>query len=222
MPCAPRVSLPTLPAMACAVNRALLCCAVPAAVGPQPPRPAAAAQPVDQRGAVGVQAPHPLHPLPRVPLAGGPPPRPAAPPAPRATSSEGAAPPSCARPVRRQHAGPGPALACSLPGTAPCPLVPAACLPVDDGSNGSMTPPGVLAPCRRATLALPPRRRPTRVRAGREQQGMVAGWGGMRAGLVPVCTDREPCWAGARQDRPGSPLARRQAPSHAALLTWHC
>lgn len=41
------------------------------AVDPLPPRPAAAAQPVDQRGAVGVQVPNALHPQPRVPVAGG-------------------------------------------------------------------------------------------------------------------------------------------------------
>jgi hypothetical protein len=41
------------------------------AVDPLPPRPAAAPQPVDQRGAVGVQVPNALHPQPRVPVAGG-------------------------------------------------------------------------------------------------------------------------------------------------------
>ena len=40
-------------------------------LGPLVARPAPPAQPVDQRRPVGVQAPHPLHPHARVPLAGG-------------------------------------------------------------------------------------------------------------------------------------------------------
>lgn len=40
------------------------------AVDPVAPRPAAASEPVDQRRALGVQVPDPLHPQQRVPLAG--------------------------------------------------------------------------------------------------------------------------------------------------------
>ena len=37
---------------------------------PWTPRPPAPSQPVDERGSLGVQASHPLHPNPRIPLAG--------------------------------------------------------------------------------------------------------------------------------------------------------
>jgi len=80
------------------------------AVDPEPPRPAAAPEPVDQRGALGVQEPNALHPHARVPLAGGPH---------RVRHAGARAPPPAAR--RR---GAGWTLALAVPGRLPRPAWP--------------------------------------------------------------------------------------------------